>query len=133
MTFGRWIVAPAYSVPWRKWGEPRNLLAGSGIPCTDPMEMRGTVRAFYASRISSDLTDTDACGVLWDGLPMVSAGDQDRMELLLSLAEFSAALCLMATSKSPSYSGLTMAFYHVSWDILSPDFAIIWAEALGSK
>ncbi|CAM2104302.1 unnamed protein product [Caretta caretta] len=37
---------------------------------------------------------------LWDRLPMVSMGDRDWLELPLSLAEFSEALCRMPTNKS---------------------------------
>ncbi|CAM2113425.1 unnamed protein product [Caretta caretta] len=51
------------------------LLAEDGTPLTDPVEMRGRARAFYASLFSPDPTDPNACRVLWDELPTVSAGD----------------------------------------------------------
>ncbi|CAM2112891.1 unnamed protein product [Caretta caretta] len=106
------------------------LLAEDGNPLTDPAEMCGRARAFYAGLFYPDLTDPNACRVLWDELPMVSAGDRDRLELPLTLAEFSKALCRMSTNKSPSMDGLTVEFYRVFWDVLGPDLATIWAESL---
>ncbi|CAM2118850.1 unnamed protein product [Caretta caretta] len=82
------------------------------------------------SPILPGLTDTDAYRVLWDGVLTVSAGDQDRLELPLTLTKFSEALHQMLTNKSPDMDGLTVEFYRVFWDILSPDLAIIWAESL---
>ncbi|CAM2100050.1 unnamed protein product [Caretta caretta] len=108
------------------------LLAGDGTPLTDPEEMRGRARAFYTSLFFLDPTDAEAHRVLWTELPMVSAGDQDRLELPLSLAELSEALRRMPTNKSPGMDGLTVELYRVFWDILSLDLVIVWAEALQS-
>ncbi|KAG6940501.1 hypothetical protein G0U57_015904, partial [Chelydra serpentina] len=132
---GRWIVAPASSMPWRRRGgkKAHPLPSGGGRrPLTDPAEMRERARAFYAGLFSPDPTDADACGVLWDGLPTVSTGDRDRLELPLTLAEFSEALRLMPTNKSPGMDGLTVEFYRVFWDVLGPDLATVWAESLES-
>ncbi|CAM2112654.1 unnamed protein product [Caretta caretta] len=74
-----------------------------------------------------------ACRVLWDELPMVSVGDRDRLELPLTLAEFSETLHRMPTNKSPGMDGLTVEFYPVFWDILGPDLVTIWAESLQSR
>ncbi|CAM2112212.1 unnamed protein product [Caretta caretta] len=76
--------------------------------------MCGRARAFYADLFSPGPTDPAACRVLWDGLPTVSAGDRDRLELPLTLAEFSEALCRMPTSKSPGMDGLTVEFYRAT-------------------
>ncbi|CAM2100523.1 unnamed protein product [Caretta caretta] len=38
----------------------------------------------------------------------------------------------MPTNKSPGMDRLTVEFYHVFWDILSPDLVTIWAESLQS-
>ncbi|CAM4553463.1 unnamed protein product, partial [Caretta caretta] len=65
------------------------LLAEDGIPLTDPVEMCGRARDFYTSLFSPDPTDPGACRVLWEELPTVSLGDRDRLELPLTLAEFS--------------------------------------------
>uniref|UniRef100_A0A8C8RMA8 Reverse transcriptase n=1 Tax=Pelusios castaneus TaxID=367368 RepID=A0A8C8RMA8_9SAUR len=43
--------------------------------------------------------------------------------------EFSEALRLMPTNKSPGMDGLTVEFYRVFWDVLGPDLAIVWAES----
>ncbi|CAM2112452.1 unnamed protein product [Caretta caretta] len=94
------------------------LLAEDGTPLTEPAEMCGRDRAFYASLFSTDPTDPSACRVLWEELPMVSASDRDRLELPLTLAEFSEALRRMPTNKSPGMDGLTVEFYHVFWDVL---------------
>ncbi|CAM2117468.1 unnamed protein product [Caretta caretta] len=51
------------------------LLAEDGTPLTDPVEMCGRARAFYADLFSPGPTDPNACRVLWDELPTVSAGD----------------------------------------------------------
>ncbi|KAG6937910.1 hypothetical protein G0U57_007758, partial [Chelydra serpentina] len=51
------------------------LLAEDGTPLTDPAEMCGRARAFYASLFSPDPTNPNACRVLWDKLPTVSMGD----------------------------------------------------------
>ncbi|CAM2117173.1 unnamed protein product [Caretta caretta] len=64
---------------------------------------------------------------------MVSTGDQDQLELPLSLAELSEALHLMPTNKYLGMDGLTMEFYSLFWDILSPDLVTIWAESLKSR
>uniref|UniRef100_A0A674JQG0 Reverse transcriptase domain-containing protein n=1 Tax=Terrapene triunguis TaxID=2587831 RepID=A0A674JQG0_9SAUR len=106
------------------------LLAEDGSPLTDPEEMRGRARAFYAALFSPDPTDAEARRVLWTGLPTVSAGDRDRLELPLSLAEFSEALRLMPTNKSPGMDGLTVEFYRVFWDVLGPDLVTVWTESL---
>ncbi|CAM2112286.1 unnamed protein product [Caretta caretta] len=62
------------------------LLAEDSTPLTDPAEMCGRARAFYAGLFYPDLTDPNTCRVLWDELPMVSAGDRDRLELPLTVA-----------------------------------------------
>ncbi|KAG6930803.1 hypothetical protein G0U57_002896, partial [Chelydra serpentina] len=77
-------------------------------------------------------TDPNACRVLWDELPTVSAGDRDRLELPLTLAEFSEAFRRMPTNKSPGVDGLTVEFYRVFWDVLGPDLVTVWAESLES-
>ncbi|CAM4598837.1 unnamed protein product [Lepidochelys kempii] len=86
------------------------LLTEDGTPLTDPVEMCGRARDFYTSLFSPDPTDPGACGVLWEELPMVSVGDRDRLELPLTLAEFSEALRRMPTNKSPGMDGLTVEF-----------------------
>ncbi|CAM2106593.1 unnamed protein product [Caretta caretta] len=106
------------------------LLAEDGAPLTDPVEMCGRACDFYTSLFSPDSTDPGACRVLWEELPMVSVGDRDRLELPLTLAEFSEALCRMPTNKSPGMDGLTVEFYRAFWDILGPDLATVWAESL---
>ncbi|CAM2105851.1 unnamed protein product [Caretta caretta] len=63
---------------------------------------------------------------------MVSASDRDRLELPLTLAEFSEALRRMPTNKSPGMDGLTEEFYRVYWDVLSPDLVTVWVESLQS-
>ncbi|CAM2095772.1 unnamed protein product [Caretta caretta] len=98
----------------------------------DPEEMHGRARAFYANLFSLDLTDTNARRVLWTELPTVSAGDRDRLELPLSLAELSEDLRRMPTNKSPGMDGLTVEFYCMFWDVLGPDLVIVWAESLQS-
>ncbi|CAM4711635.1 unnamed protein product, partial [Lepidochelys kempii] len=108
------------------------LLAEDGSPFTEPVEMCGRAQAFYASLFSLDPTDPSACRVLWEELPTVSASDRDRLELPLTLAEFSEALLRMPTNKSPGMDGLTMEFYRVFWDVLGPDLVTIWAESLQS-
>ncbi|CAM2106955.1 unnamed protein product [Caretta caretta] len=108
------------------------LLAEDGTPLTDPEEMCGGARDFYASLFSPDPTDPGACRVLWEELPMVSVGDRDRLELPLTLAEFSEALRRMPTNKSPGMDGLTVEFYRAFWDILGPDLVTVWAESLQS-
>ncbi|CAM4562274.1 unnamed protein product [Caretta caretta] len=106
------------------------LLAEDGAPLMDPVEMCGRARDFYTSLFSPDLTDPGACGVLWEELPMVSVGDRDRLELPLTLAEFSEATRRMPTNKSPGMDGLSVEFYRTFWDILGPDLATAWAESL---
>ncbi|CAM2106435.1 unnamed protein product [Caretta caretta] len=108
------------------------LLAEDGTPLTDPEEMCGRARDFYTSLFSPDPTDPDACEVLWEELPTVSVGDRDRLELPLTLAEFSEALRRMPTNKSPGMDGLTVEFYRAFWDILGPDLVTVWAESLQS-
>ncbi|CAM2118325.1 unnamed protein product [Caretta caretta] len=108
------------------------LLAEDGTPLTDPKEMRGRARAFYASLFSPDLTDAEACRVLWTKLPTVSAGDRDQLELPLSLAKLLEALRRMPTNKSQGMDGLTVEFYRVFWDVLGSDLVIVWAESLQS-
>ncbi|CAM2113928.1 unnamed protein product [Caretta caretta] len=90
--------------------------------------MCGRARDFYTSLFSPDPTDPGACKVLWEELPMVCVGD--RLELPLTLAEFSEALRRMSTNKSPGMDGLTVEFYRAFWDILGPDLATVWAESL---
>ncbi|CAM2117671.1 unnamed protein product [Caretta caretta] len=108
------------------------LLAEDGTPLTEPAEMCGRARAFYASLFSPDPTDPGTCGVLWEELPTVSVGDRDRLELPLTLAEFSEALRRLPTIKSPGMDRLTMEFYRVFWDVLGPDLVTVWAESLQS-
>ncbi|CAM2096672.1 unnamed protein product [Caretta caretta] len=108
------------------------LLAEDGTPLTDPEEMCGRARDIYTSLFSPDPTDPGACRVLWEELPMVSVGDQDRLELPLTLAEFSEALRRMPTNKSLGMDGLTVEFYRAFWDILGPDLVTVWAESLQS-
>ncbi|CAM2095643.1 unnamed protein product [Caretta caretta] len=106
------------------------LLAEDGAPFTDPVEMCGRARDFYTSLFSPDLTNPGACRVLWEELPTVSMGDRGRLELPLTLAEFSEALCRMPTNKSLGMDGLTVEFYRAFWEILGPDLATVWAESL---
>ncbi|CAM2118704.1 unnamed protein product [Caretta caretta] len=106
------------------------LLAEDGTPLTDPEEMCGRARDFYTSLFSPDPTDPGACRVLWEELPTLSVGDRDRLELPLTLAEFSEALHRMPTKKSPGMDRLTVEFYCAFWDILGPDLATVWAESL---
>ncbi|CAM2112836.1 unnamed protein product [Caretta caretta] len=106
------------------------LLAEDSAPLTDPVEMCGRARDFYTSLFSPDPTDPGACRVLWEELPTVSVGDRDRLELPLTLAEFSEALRRMPTNKSLGMDGLTMELYRAFWDILGPDLATVWAESL---
>ncbi|CAM2117466.1 unnamed protein product [Caretta caretta] len=106
------------------------LLAEDSTPLTDPAEMCGRARAFYAGLFSLDLTNPNACRVLWDELPTVSTGDRDRLELPLTLAKFLEALCGMPTNKSPGMDRLTMEFYCVFWDVLVPDLVTVWAKSL---
>ncbi|CAM2118280.1 unnamed protein product [Caretta caretta] len=108
------------------------LLAEGGTPLTDPAEMCGRARAFYAGLFSPDPTDPNACRVLWDELPTVSAGDRDRLELPLTLAKFSEALRRMPTNKFPGMDGLTVEFYRMFWDVLGPDLVTVWDESLQS-
>ncbi|CAM2114356.1 unnamed protein product [Caretta caretta] len=108
------------------------LLAEDGTPLMEPAEMCRRARAFYASLFSPDPTDPSASRVLWEELPTVSASDQDRLELSLTLAMFSEALRRMPTNKSPGMDGLTVEFYRVFWDVLGPDLVTIWAESLES-
>ncbi|CAM2097029.1 unnamed protein product [Caretta caretta] len=58
---------------------------------------------------------------------MVSVGNRDRLELPLTLAEFSEALCCMPTNKSLGMDGLTVEFYCMS------GMSLIWAESLESS
>ncbi|CAM2098789.1 unnamed protein product [Caretta caretta] len=108
------------------------LLAEDGTPLTDPVEMCGRARAFHAGLFSPDPTDPNACRVLWDELPTVSAGDQDRLELPLTLAKFSEALRHMPTNKSTGMDWLTVEFYRAFWNVLGPDLVTVWAESLQS-
>ncbi|CAM2098500.1 unnamed protein product [Caretta caretta] len=108
------------------------LLEEDGTPLMEPAEMCRRARAFYASLFSLDPTDPSACRVLWEELPTVSASDRDRIELSLTLAEFSEALHLMPTNKSLGMDGLTVEFYRVLWDVLAPDLVTVWAESLQS-
>ncbi|CAM2112659.1 unnamed protein product [Caretta caretta] len=94
--------------------------------------MCGRARAFYTGLFSADPTDPNACRVLWNELPTVSVGDRDRLELSLTLAEFSEALRRMPTNKSLGMDGLTVEFYRAFWDVLGPDLVTVWAESLQS-
>ncbi|CAM2103346.1 unnamed protein product [Caretta caretta] len=109
------------------------LLTEDCTPLTDLEEMRGRARAFYMGLFSPDPTDPEACRVLWDGLPMVSVGDRDWLELSLTLVEFSEALRHMPTNKSLGMDGLTVEFYCVFWDVLVLDLVTVWAESLASR
>ncbi|CAM2099523.1 unnamed protein product [Caretta caretta] len=109
------------------------LLTEDGTPLTDPEEMCGRARDFYTSLFSPDPIDPGTCGVLWEELPTVSVGDRDRLELPLTLAEFSEALRCMPTNKFLGMDGLTVEFYCAFWDILSPDLVTVWAESLQSR
>ncbi|CAM2111237.1 unnamed protein product [Caretta caretta] len=79
----------------KKGGGQKSMFSASwqrmAPPPTDLVEMRERARTFYTGLFSPDPTDADACGVLWDGLLPVSTGDRDRLELSLTLAEFSEA------------------------------------------
>ncbi|CAM4717155.1 unnamed protein product [Lepidochelys kempii] len=130
---GSWL--PLLLCPGENEGAKKHvtcLLAEDGIALTEPVEMCGRAHAFYASLFSPDPTNPGACRMLWEELPMVSASDRDRLELPLSLAEFSEALRRMPTNKSPGMDGLTVEFYRVFWDILHPDLVTVWAESLQS-
>ncbi|CAM2106072.1 unnamed protein product [Caretta caretta] len=123
-----------YALEKRRGAKNHNtcLLAEDSTPLTGPVEMCGGVRTFYASLFSQDPTDPNACRVLWEELPTVSAGDRDQLELPLTLALFSEALRHMPSNKSPGMDGLTVEFHHVFWDILGPDLVTIWAKSLQS-
>ncbi|CAM2104907.1 unnamed protein product [Caretta caretta] len=101
------------------------LLAEHGTPLMDLAEMCGRARAFYAGPSSPDPTDPNACTVLWDELPTVSAGDRDWRELLPALRR-------MPTNKSLGMEGLNVEFYRVFWHVLGPDLVTVWAESLQS-
>ncbi|CAM5153391.1 unnamed protein product [Eretmochelys imbricata] len=108
------------------------LLAEDRTPLTILAEMCGRARVFYAGLFSPEPTDPDACRVLWDGLPMVSMGDRDWLELPLILTKFLEALHCMPTNKSLGMDRLTVQFYCMFWDVLSPDLVTVWAESLES-
>ncbi|CAM2106017.1 unnamed protein product [Caretta caretta] len=80
----------------------------------DPEEMHGRAKTFYASLFSPDLTNAEACRVLWTKLLMVIAGNRDQLELPLALAELLEALRLMPTNKSLGMDGLTVEFYRAN-------------------
>ncbi|CAM2113000.1 unnamed protein product [Caretta caretta] len=61
---------------------------------------------------------------------MVSVGEQDQLELPLTLVELSEALRHIPTNKSPGMGRLTMELYCTFWDILGLDLITIWAESL---
>ncbi|CAM2119976.1 unnamed protein product [Caretta caretta] len=109
------------------------LLAEDGTPLMELVAMCGRARDVYASLFSPDPTDSGACRVLWEELPMVSASNQDRLKLPLILAKFSEALRRMPTNKSPGMDGLTVEIYRVFWDVLGPDLVTVWAESLQSE
>ncbi|CAM2095539.1 unnamed protein product [Caretta caretta] len=109
------------------------LLAQDGTPLTELAEMCGRARAFYASLFSPDPTDPSTYRVLWEELPTVSTSDRDRLELPLTLAEFSEALHRMPTNKSPGMDGLTVELYRVFWDVLGQDLVTVWAKSLQSR
>ncbi|CAM2118439.1 unnamed protein product [Caretta caretta] len=91
------------------------LLAEDSTHLTDLEEICGRARAFYVSLFSLDPADPDTCRVLWDGLPTVSMGDRDRLELPLTLAKLLEALHCMPTNKSPGMDGLTVEIYRLFW------------------
>ncbi|CAM4702953.1 unnamed protein product [Lepidochelys kempii] len=122
-------------MPWRKRGGPRN---------TSPAFLRKTAPPSWIRRrcVGGPVTSTQAfsprirpilalAGCSRRKSP-VSVGDRDRLELPLTLAEFSEALCRMPTNKSPGMDGLTMEFYRAFWDILGSDLVTVWAESLQS-
>ncbi|CAM5129662.1 unnamed protein product [Natator depressus] len=130
-------MAPASSTPWRKGGGPRNTSPVFWQRTAPPSRIRrrcagGLGPEFYAGFFSPDPTDPNTCRVLWEELPTVSAGDRDRLELPLTLAEFEEALCHMPTHKSPGMDGLTVEFHCVFWDFLGPDLVTVWSESLQS-
>ncbi|CAM2118926.1 unnamed protein product [Caretta caretta] len=127
-----WLASRGSGVPFPQQGSGGMWRRGRDPPLMDQEEMHGRARYFYASLFSPDLTYADARRVLWTQLLMVSVGDQDWLELPLSLAELSEALRHMPTNKSLSMDGLTVEFYRVFWDTLGPDLAIVWAESLQS-
>ncbi|CAM2105504.1 unnamed protein product [Caretta caretta] len=108
------------------------LLAEDGTPRMDPVGMCRRASTIYTDLFSPEPTDPNACRVLWDDLPMVSVGDRDRLELPLTLAEFSEALRRMPTNKSPGMEELTVELYRMFWDVLGPDLVTVWAESLQS-
>ncbi|CAM4562120.1 unnamed protein product [Caretta caretta] len=119
-------------MPWRKRGGPRNT-SPAYLQKTAPHESGGDVWEgcdFYISLFSPDPTDPGAGRVLWEELPTVSVGDQDQLELPLTLAEFLEAPHPMPTNKSPGMDGLSVEFYRTFWDILGPDLATVLAESL---
>ncbi|CAM2111988.1 unnamed protein product [Caretta caretta] len=91
-SFGRWIAAPALLRLEKRGGPKTRHLPSSGRrhPLTDPEEMCGRARDFYAN-LFSRIRPILALRVLWEELPTVSVGDRDRLELPLTLAEFSEA------------------------------------------
>ncbi|CAM2108981.1 unnamed protein product [Caretta caretta] len=111
---------------WRKGGGGKKhitcLLAEDGTPPHgsggDGWEGQGLLRKPF---FPPESTNANACRVLWDKLPMVSTGNRDQLELPLTLAKFSEALCRMPTNKSPGMDGLTVEFYRVFWDVLGLD------------
>ncbi|MGH0177545.1 UNVERIFIED_CONTAM: hypothetical protein FKN15_075286, partial [Acipenser sinensis] len=116
----------------KKKGDRRNitcLLADDGSLLTDPESVNERARAFYSDLFSPDPVDSDACRVLWDGLPTVGEGVREEFEGRLTLAELSGALSRMPYNKSPGIDGLTVEFFRKFWDLLGPAFARVLAEA----
>ncbi|CAM2097676.1 unnamed protein product [Caretta caretta] len=99
------------------------LLAEDGTPLMDPAEMCRRARAFYTGLLSPDLTVPEHSASVRIELPTVSAGNRDWLELPLTLAEFSEALCCMSTNKSPGMDGADRGVlpWSVLVDVIHPD------------
>ncbi|CAM2119654.1 unnamed protein product [Caretta caretta] len=95
------------------------LLAEDGAPLTDLVEMCGRARDFYTSLFSLDRTDPGAFRVLWEELPTVSVGDRDRLELPLTLAEFSEAI--KDTDYKIVAKAISLRLGSVMADVIHPD------------
>ncbi|CAM2100321.1 unnamed protein product [Caretta caretta] len=91
---------------------------------------------FYALEKTRGAKKHVICLLAEDGTPLTEpveiVSDRDRLELPLTLAEFSEALRCMPTNKSPGMDELTVEFYRVFWDVLGPDLVTVWAESLQS-
>ncbi|CAM2118680.1 unnamed protein product [Caretta caretta] len=88
------------------------LLAEDGTPITDPAEMCGRARAFYAGLFSPDLTNPNSCRVLWDELPM--KGD------LRDLRNWS-PVSLLSTDYKVVAKAISLRLGSVLADVIHPD------------